>query len=148
MTTTRTHSSTYHNAMEPLASVEVERQLQQLPPEVARSIDPNEAIAYALNRLPPLYATTIEGWHWNQERGHNSLQELITLAASWGIREAQRKQKPFATPLPKKDSSETALRALQVLLERPDLNWHNLIPVLEERFHEDLVVSPFDRMAG
>ncbi|MDC0832623.1 hypothetical protein CKA32_005563 [Geitlerinema sp. FC II] len=148
MTTTPHRCAIYRNAMEPLAIEEVQRQLRELPLDVAASIDTSEAIAYALNRLPPLYATTVEGWTWNQERGRNSLNDLIKMAASWGIREAQRKRKPFVTPLSKPDDSETALHALQSLLGRPDLGWNEIVSVLEQRLHDRRLRSSLDRMAG
>lgn len=120
-------SAAYRNAMEPLAIAEVQRQLQQLPPDVSRTVDVGEAIAYALNRLPPLYATTVEGWQWNQDRGRNSLQELIAMAASWGLHEAQRKRKPFSTPLTPLSTSDAALEELRQLLGQPDLDWDKAI---------------------
>ncbi|MGK7901229.1 MAG: late competence development ComFB family protein [Hormoscilla sp.] len=83
--------------MEPLAIEEIDRQMQQLPLHVANSINKADAIAYALNRLPPLYATTEEGWTWQQERARETLQNLICQAASWGLRAAQRQRKGFAT---------------------------------------------------
>jgi len=87
----------YKNAMEPLAIEEIERQMQQLPQQVANSINKADAIAYALNRLPPLYATTEEGWEWQQERAREAQQHLICKAASWGLRAAQRPRRGFYT---------------------------------------------------
>lgn len=98
--------SIYRNAMEPLAIEEIERQMQQLPMQVANSIDKADAIAYALNRLPPLYATTEEGWTWQQERARETLQHLICKAASWGLRAAQRQRKGFATWLQQPQPSQ------------------------------------------
>lgn len=85
------------NAMEPLAIAEIERQMQTMSPSVTQSINKDDAIAYALNRLPPLYATTEEGWNWQQERARETLQHLICKAASWGLRAAQRRRKGFST---------------------------------------------------
>lgn len=121
----------YRNAMEPLAIAEVQRQLQALPPEKSQDVNVGEAIAYALNRLPPLYATTVEGWQWHQERGRQSLADLISMAASWGIREAQRKSKSFSTPLVSEDVPEELLRELQIRLGRFDLDWDNIVTTLE-----------------
>jgi hypothetical protein len=45
--------SLYCNALEPLVAEEVHRQLQSLPSRLVQYIKPAEAIAYALNRLPP-----------------------------------------------------------------------------------------------
>ena len=85
----------YFNAMEPLAVAEIDRQLQRLPIEVTNSINKGEAIAYALNRLPPLYSTTEEGWHWQQARAKETLQDLICEAADWEIKAARRGKKIF-----------------------------------------------------
>ncbi|HAX75883.1 MAG TPA: hypothetical protein DCY88_08615 [Cyanobacteria bacterium UBA11372] len=40
------------NAIEPLVEEEVERQLQQLPPQMVKYINRVQVLAYALNRLP------------------------------------------------------------------------------------------------
>ena len=92
-----TRASIYRNAMEPLAIEEIERQMQQLHPDVASLINKADAIAYALNRLPPLYATTEEGWKWQQERARENQQHHICQAASWGLRAAQRQRRGFYT---------------------------------------------------
>ncbi|MFB2896593.1 late competence development ComFB family protein [Aerosakkonemataceae cyanobacterium BLCC-F50] len=84
--------SLYRNAMELLAIEEIEQQLQNLPKNLAESINRNEAIAYALNRLPPLYATSLEGYFWQQKRARETLKDLISKAASWGIKAAQGKK--------------------------------------------------------
>lgn len=85
-------ASLYRNAMELLAIEEIEQQLQKLPQNITESINKTEAIAYALNRLPPLYATTFEGYFWQQTQARETLKDLISKAASWGIKAAQRKK--------------------------------------------------------
>ncbi|HAG84178.1 MAG TPA: hypothetical protein DCL61_24235 [Cyanobacteria bacterium UBA12227] len=100
--------SIYRNAMEPLAAQEIERQMQSLPEDIIKSINKGEAIAYALNRLPPLYATTQEGWHWQHQRAKETLQPLISKAASWAIRAVQRKPSKFSTPLSANSTFEVA----------------------------------------
>lgn len=84
--------SLYRNAMEMLVIEEIEQQLQNLPQHLTESINNNDAIAYALNRLPPLYATSLEGYFWQQKRAKETLKGLISKAASWGIKAAQRKK--------------------------------------------------------
>ncbi|MGA9382335.1 MAG: late competence development ComFB family protein [Phormidium sp.] len=84
--------SLYRNAMELLVIEEIEQQIQNLPHNLGESINKNEAIAYALNRLPPLYATTLEGYFWQQKRARETLKDLISKAANWGIKAAQRKR--------------------------------------------------------
>jgi hypothetical protein len=92
-------STTYLNAMEPLAIAEIQQQMKFMPREVVETINITEAIAYTLNRLPPLYSTTQEGYEWQQQRAKETLMDLITKAASWGIRAAKRPATNFSTPL-------------------------------------------------
>lgn len=124
--------SSYRNAMEPLAAEEIDRQLQKLPGDVVKSINRADAIAYALNRLPGLYSTTEEGWHWQQNRMREKSGDLLAQAASWGIRAAQRKNKTFSTPLPSQSEAEAALEEIKELLGRSDISWQNVVTVVEE----------------
>lgn len=80
----------YGNAMEPLVVAELEKQMQSLPSELAESINLSEAIAYALNRLPPLYSTSEQGWYWQQQRAQETFADLITKAVGWGLAAVQR----------------------------------------------------------
>ncbi|MDY6938909.1 MAG: late competence development ComFB family protein [Cyanobacteriota bacterium] len=124
--------STYYNVMEQLAAREVERQLRNQPSEVVRAVDSRQATTYALNRLPALYATTQEGWHWHHERAKTSLADSIAIAATRGIREAQRKSHHRSTPLPGHGTPEVVLEQLQELLGSDRLTWSNLAEVVEQ----------------
>jgi len=124
--------SSYRNAMEPLAAEEIDRQLENMPGDVAKSINKADAIAYALNRLPSLYSTTEEGWHWQQNRMREKSAELLAQAASWGIRAAQRKNKAFSTPLQERSEAEAALAEIKELLGRSDISWQNVVQVVEQ----------------
>lgn len=88
----------YQNAMEPLVADEMEQQLQTLPRNLAEAIDLSEAMVYALNRLPPLYATSPQGWAFQLEYARENLQRTIPQAVAWGLRVAQRKQKNSSAP--------------------------------------------------
>lgn len=138
--------------MEKLAAREIERQLQHHPDENARQIDRAEAISYALNRLPSLYATTEEGWRWQLERAERTLSDLISMAVSWGIREARYENKQFTTPLEPIDEAETALHNLKKVLGREDLSWDNVVGAIEQRLQSrspavasSRNLKPFDR---
>ena len=47
-----------------------------------RVLDVGDIAAYALNRLPPLYATTEEGAKYQRQRAKEELQDLITQQVS------------------------------------------------------------------
>ena len=125
--------SNYRNAMEPLVIEELEFQLQNLPVEAAEKINKTEAIAYALNRVPPLYSTTQEGWYWQQQRAREKFLDLIAKAVAWAIKRTQKPNKNFIRPLPNPHAtSEAALERLKNLLVCEELSWDNLPDVVEE----------------
>lgn len=89
----------YRNVMETLVAEEVQRQVQNLPPQTVKYINPVQVTAYALNRLPPLYATSIEGWQRQQERAKKKFENQIFLAVRWGLAIVQSDPLKVATPL-------------------------------------------------
>ena len=80
----------YHNVMELLVDQEVERQLNQLPVKLTQYINSSQVATYALNRLPPLYASNAKGWRRQKLRGEKKLQNHITTAVSQAFVAIQR----------------------------------------------------------
>lgn len=67
------------NVMEELAIGEVIKQLAEIEnADNNNSLDVGDIAAYALNRLPPLYATTEEGANYQRNRAKEDLQDLIS----------------------------------------------------------------------
>jgi Late competence development protein ComFB len=91
--------SSCRNAIEPLVTEEVERQLKHLPPQMVKYINPVQVLAYALNRLPALYATSEEGWHRQQLRARQHLRDQISMAVRQGFAAVQKDPLKVATPL-------------------------------------------------
>ncbi|NJP09304.1 MAG: late competence development ComFB family protein [Leptolyngbyaceae cyanobacterium RU_5_1] len=124
---------TYRNVMEPLVAEEVETQLKHLPPKIAGYINKTEVIAYALNRLPPLYATSEKGWQQQFTRASKTMRTQIVAAVRQAIAAIQRD--PLRTTAPLKfdenrDAKE-ALQGLRELLKAEDLSWSNLVDTVE-----------------
>ncbi|MFE1746158.1 late competence development ComFB family protein [Coleofasciculus sp. H7-2] len=90
---------TYCNVMELLVAQEVHRQLQQLPPKLVKYINPAQAIAYALNRLPALYATSPRGWYLQQQRAKAKLAPQIVVAVGQALAAVQQDPLNVAIPL-------------------------------------------------
>ncbi|AFZ45625.1 Late competence development protein ComFB [Halothece sp. PCC 7418] len=65
------------NVMEELVLTEAITIVAEIEVTSDQSIDLSDITAYALNRLPPLYATTEEGANYQKQRAQNELQELI-----------------------------------------------------------------------
>ncbi len=89
----------YLNALESLVAQEVERQLQNLPPALVAYINSAQAIAYALNRLPPLYATSEEGWNKQQQKAKTQLAQQIESAVKSGLNAVLQNPLKPSTPL-------------------------------------------------
>lgn len=89
----------YRNAIEPLVAEELERQLQNLQPAVVAYINPAQVIAYALNHLPTLYATSEEGWNKQQEKAKTKLAPEIEMAVKRGLNAVLQDPLKQSTPL-------------------------------------------------
>ncbi len=66
------------NVMEELVLTEVIGKVAAIEATSESSLDVGDITAYALNRLPPLYATTEEGANYQRQRAKTELQNLIS----------------------------------------------------------------------
>ncbi len=65
------------NVMEELVLSEAISRVAEIEATSNQTLDVGDIAAYALNRLPPLYATTEEGASYQRQRAKEELQELI-----------------------------------------------------------------------
>ncbi len=128
------------NVMELLVVEEVEKQLQSLPPKVSKFIKPSEVIAYALNRLPALYATSKHGWQKQFQRGKTELQPKIATAVRQAIIAVQQDPLRANEPLTFQQENVVlaALQKLRSLLQREDLSWADVADVVEQTLMDTL----------
>lgn len=70
------------NVMEELVLTEAVAQVAEIEAKSDRILDVGDIAAYALNRLPPLYATTEEGARYQRQRAKEELHDLITQQVS------------------------------------------------------------------
>ena len=73
------------NVMEELVLTEAIARVAEIEATSESSLDVGDIAAYALNRLPPLYATTEEGAHFQRQTAQGQLQELISQQVSEAI---------------------------------------------------------------
>jgi len=128
---------TYQNVMEVLVNEEVNRQMKQLPPKLADYINRVEVATYALNRLPPLYASSQEGRRHQRVRGKQEYNNQIATAVRQAFAAVQRDPLRRATPMTREEEAEyqmalAALEQIQQLLPHKQLSWHNLVNVLQQ----------------
>jgi hypothetical protein len=73
------------NVMEELVLSNVIAKVAEIEVTSEISLDVGDITAYALNRLPPLYATTEEGAKYQRERANTELDALISEQVSEAI---------------------------------------------------------------
>jgi hypothetical protein len=147
--------------METLVSKEVEKQLRHLPKHLNGYIDPIDVATYALNRLPPLYASSERGQFYQMQIGQTHFRSKITMTVRQAIAAVQQDPLRQAVPLTSAIHEDyqkalTALENLQALLSEhclldgEKLNWENLSQVVKKAFRK--VVKPqqlaLTRLAG
>lgn len=66
------------NVMEELVLTEAIARVAEIEATSDCTLDLGDVAAFALNRLPPLYATTEEGAAYQREKAHEELAELIS----------------------------------------------------------------------
>lgn len=73
------------NVMEELVLTEAIARVAEIEATSDCTLDLGDIAAYALNRLPPLYATTEEGANYQRTRAKAELQAMLTEKVSEGI---------------------------------------------------------------
>jgi hypothetical protein len=110
--------------------------MSQLAPGAIRNVNPADVVAYALNFLPALYATTQDGWTWQQTRAKRDLRGQISEAVSQGLIVVhQSPQRSEARLYSAEDSlfdAQKSLKEVALLLGQPKLNWTSLVPALKQ----------------
>lgn len=106
----RNQSLNYINVLEAIVIEEVERQIAKLSPHLAKYINPAQVTAYALNRLPSLYATSEEGWRKQQLKAKTELKDRIIMAVRQGLAAVQKDPLKVTTPLKIRGNLEIAPR--------------------------------------
>ncbi|MDA0864893.1 MAG: late competence development ComFB family protein [Cyanobacteria bacterium] len=112
--------------MERLVAAEVEEQLKQLPERVLRYVKRVEVETYALNRLPPLYASSEKGWQHQCDRAHQELKAKITHVVRQAFAAVQVDPIRLSQPLqdiPPDDGSQAVLQLLREWFKNPTLDW-------------------------
>jgi hypothetical protein len=126
------------NAIEELVIAETEAQLKRLNPEVAQRIDPSDVIAYALNRLPPMYATSQRGWTELRQRASSALSNQIQTVVRHALVNTQRDPLRQPDPIPEEELATQARSLLRVqkILCREDLSWKDVPDLVQEALRD------------
>jgi hypothetical protein len=124
----------YSNVLEKLVVLVAEHLMRDVPPSVSSQIDMPEIIAFALNRLPPMYVTSDRGYKLSRQRAQSELTKEITAQVRQAILKVGRSPKRLMPPLPLKkfeQEHEEALAELRQILHRPDITSQNVVEIVE-----------------
>ncbi len=107
------------NVMEDLVLSESAARLAEIEPAKCATLDLGDIAAYALNRLPPLYATSEEGASYQKKRALAELQTMINQQVKEAIDNGLNRPKffPERSALEPKPQDTSALSQLSHLLK-------------------------------
>lgn len=122
------------NVLEEIVVVEVQEQIKHLSPASREVINLSEVAAFALNRLPALYASTSRGWLQQRKRAYNELQQQIVSAVQQALlgvkRDPLRKSTKIAAS--RVETPAHILARLQKLFSKYSLQWQDVPQAFQE----------------
>lgn len=99
-------------------------EIESKPTNSDMNLDVGDIAAYALNRLPPLYATTEEGAHFQRARAKEQLHDLIAKEVNAAIaRNLDRPEPVNPTALGKQSSGSEVISNLSNWLQANATNF-------------------------
>jgi len=125
------------NVLEDVVVAEAINQLRFSAEGVRDKINISEVAAYALNRLPPMYATSEEGIEHLREK---SLVGMGTVIQS--IMTLSRLPRRIDAPIPVlkfEEEQESALSQVRQIAQRDDITWRNISKLVEDALEETKV---------
>ncbi len=124
--------SSCRNALEELVIEEAEAQYKRLGADIKKRVDLSEVIAYALNRLPPMYATTQRGWTQQRKKAEQELGQAITKTVRNGFLSTQSDNLRQNDPIPAHEliSQARSLAKLRKLFNKEYLKWKDVPDVV------------------
>ena len=123
------------NVLEEIVVKEVRIQIEELRPEMQTKVKVAEVVAYALNRLSPLFATSMIGWKYQYDYALNELNPQISQAVKYGVKTILFGDPLHdTTPLPNHLFLNNAgiLHQLNQLLKRKYLRWRDVPIIVRE----------------
>lgn len=140
MSSSLEHSIHVHeNIMETLVYQEIEQQLRYYPKQIKAHINSVEVATYALNRLPPLYASSCQGKEQQRRTARRQYKKEIQSGVRRALAAIEQDPLRCSTPLVSHSpDAETALRTLEAFLKKHNLlidtslSWDNLVSVIQQ----------------
>ncbi|AIE73901.1 MULTISPECIES: late competence development ComFB family protein [unclassified Synechocystis] len=140
-------SGVHVNVMETLVYEEIDKQLRFYPKNLRNYLNLTEVATYALNRLPPLYASSVKGVEEQRRVAARQYRSELTSAVRRAIaaveRDPLRSSEPIVSEIEVNyRGAENTLGQIQELLKRyrllepvnKEVTWENCLPLLRQAF--------------
>ncbi len=127
------------NALEKAVMTAVEEQMQRLSSVLSRPVRPEDAAVYALNRLPPMYATSARGLEIQRQRVASELNDEVISTVVQALLTLSKTPRRLVKPLPLtrfEAEQDAAIAELRLLLQRDDITWRNAADLVEVALEE------------
>ncbi|MEA5620962.1 late competence development ComFB family protein [Cronbergia sp. UHCC 0137] len=105
------------NVMEELVLTEAIARITEIEATSDTTLDVGDIAAYALNRLPPLYATTEEGANYQRQRAKTELHDFISQQVNEAISLNLNQPNDNKTPVSTKNTGNEVLQQVSNLLQ-------------------------------
>ncbi len=135
--------SSCRNALEELVIEEAETQYKRLGADVKKRVDLSEVIAYTLNRLPPMYATTQRGWVQQRKKAEQELGAAIAKTVRNGFLSTQSDVLRQNDPIPEHEliSQARSLFKLRKLFSKDYLKWKDVPEIVRDALNSGFYQS-------
>lgn len=135
--------SSCRNALEELVIEEAEAQYKRLGADVKNRVDLSEVIAYTLNRLPPMYATTQRGWVQQRKKAEQELGSAISKTVRKGFLSTQSDVLRQTDPIPAHEliSQARSLSKLRKLFSKDYLKWKDVPEIVRDAMNSGFYQS-------
>ncbi|MCS6960088.1 MAG: late competence development ComFB family protein [Pseudanabaenaceae cyanobacterium SKYGB_i_bin29] len=122
------------NAQEIVVVEEAKNQLAQLDRAKREEINLTEVIAFVLNRLPCLYASSDRGWLQQKKRANNEFRKQAIGLLHQAFLRVGNNPLVRVSPLPlyEIERPDYCLRQLREILRRPNLTWKEVPSIVQE----------------
>ncbi len=116
------------NVLEEIVIVEIQDQLKHLNQTAREPVSLSEVAAFALNRLPTLYASTSRGWLQQRKHAHSELHSQIISAVQHALLGVRRDPLRLSTKIAasKIETPAHVLVKLQKLFNKSSLLWQDV----------------------
>ena len=122
------------NVLEEIVITSVQEQIKHVGDPTRPAENLSEVAAFALNRLPALYASTSRGWLQQRKRAHNELQHRISATVQQALLGVKRDPLRTSTLIAasKIETPAHILTRLQKLFSKTSLQWRDVPTAFQE----------------